>query len=398
MTSNDQLYNLTIHTSGPLGDFCHLIIFNGFNEIVKKDYGKISMDLPRGMYRLRLELNEESREEMIRLDQDVKLEQDPPLSHSSMPAHAFSSSYDYYTDEAVKWSLEPTTNKDKKGLWSAIFVFLRYPNADLAKELNPQGKSPGKGFSILDENRKVIYAFDSTNTKENPDSGWLAFHAPVKNGQYYIHYSGKQKREIPLYAFNGWQSQLFITIRDQPLFPSLKIATERVVTGFRPDNPVNYIMDASMQKMHNGIYFIPERIMTRLSEGNWENPMIALLTAYIYFNSGKRDKDEQFRSLLKNYDRIVLDDHDAPDLVALRMLAYKYFNEPLNGFTLSAPSMFLTGMKIVSELSAQHIKVYPENSFMETIMKKLYADMEWTSYDPPPVGMIHHPKPIKQDA
>lgn len=389
MPTNLIQYRLSINTSGYLGDFCHLIIFNGFNEIVKKGYGSLSIELPRGIYRIRLELNEEVKEEMVRLDQDVELNMETPKSHSSIVAEDFSSSHEYYTKEAIRWSKEPTTQNDKKGLWSALFIFMRYPNADICSQFKQ--KSLGNDFSILDEHRKKIFELKGPEIREDKESGWMAFHAPVQNGQYYIHYAGKKKREIPVYAFNGWQSQLFLTFREDPIFPSLKISTERITTGFRTDNPVNYIMDASLQKLHNGIYFIPEKIMDRLAQGSWDNPMMGLLTAYIYFNSGKRNKDELFRKLLDNYDRIILADQQAPDLVALKLLASKYFNEPLPSLKLSAPCMFMTGMKVVMELFQQHVDVLDENSFIELAIKKLYGDMEWTSYDPPPIGI----KPTK---
>lgn len=386
MQINQPQYRLTISTSGYLGDFCHLIVFNGFNEIMKKGYGSLQIELPRGIYRVRLELNEESMEDMVRLDQDIELHMETPKSHSSIVADDFSSSYEYYTKEAIRWSKEPTTHHDKKGLWSALFIFMRYPNADICSQYKQ--KSLGNNFSILDGQRNKLFELNESNIKEDKELGWLAFHAPVKNGQYYLHYAGKKKREIPLYVFNGWQSQLFLTFRDEPLFPTLKISTERITTGFRTDNPVNYIMDASLQKLHNGIYFIPEKIMDRLAQGSWDNPMMGLLTAYIYFNSGKRNKDELFRKLLDNYDRIILDDQHAPDLVALKMLASTYFNEPLQAYKLSAPCMFMTGMKVAIELSQQHLDVFDDNSFIELTIKKLYGDMEWTSYDPPPIGTI----------
>lgn len=388
MHPTDSIFRLIVNAKGILGDFCHIIIFNGFNELVKKGYGNINIILPKGIYRVRLELNEESKEEMVRLDQDVHLDMDPPKSHSSIVADDFSSSHDYYSCEAIKWSREATANAQEKGLWSAIFLFLRYPNKELAQQLNPDKSSLGRHFSLLDAQRKKIFTLTGSNIREDPHTGWLAFHVPLKNGQYYLHYSGKGKREIPIYAFNGWQSQLFLTMREEPLFPTLKISTDRITAGFRNDNLINYIMDASMQKMHNGIYFIPEKILEKLALGNWDNPMMGLLTAYVYFKSNKRDKDDLFRQLLNNYDRIILDDQQAPDLLALKLMAARYFNDSLPDYKLSAPCMFMTGMKLAWEFAEQNVDIVDDNSFLELIVKKIYADMEWTSYEPPALGVI----------
>ena len=149
--SDPVTYQLAVSINGPLAEFCHLIIFNGFDEIVFRQYGNALIALEKGLYRVRIELNEERKEEMVRLDKNTDLLIDPPPVYSSIVAGQYNSSHEYYSHEASHWSMHPTTSVQSGGNQGSIFIFFRYPSREVRAEIKTDSSSLGKDFYLLNE-------------------------------------------------------------------------------------------------------------------------------------------------------------------------------------------------------------------------------------------------------
>jgi hypothetical protein len=386
MPSN-KLFNLSIIANGSSWRFANILIYNGYNELVAKEYGRITKSLPMGLYRVSVEMNETITEKMIRLDKDVIETIEIPVTASSVLGSKFSTSHEYYSDNAVEWSKKPTAKKLTAKSVSSIFLFLRYTDIK-SKNSVTKKESLGQNFHILNKNREKVYTLDAKNVKQDKRYGWLTFHAAVPQGQYYLLYMGKIQREIPLYAFPQWQTQIFLTYNALPVFGSLKILIGNPKKGFDPNDEKIYQIDAILQKLYNGIYYLPDAVLTDLAYGKWENPMAGILGAYMYLNSDKTDKDNLFKMVMKNLETKILKDCDAPDLIALKILYALHLKKAYKGLPLTQPCMLLSGMKAAIKASSQNPAVIQSGEIAESTIVNLYSDIVWTSYKPMPVANL----------
>lgn len=371
---------LKIRAVGVMSDFAHLTVCNGFLEDIAKGYEYLELNLPQGLYSITLKLDGHIIKKNIRLDNDSEHTMQTPPVYSSLVAAQFESSYAYYTENAVRYSKEPTVNTGDQG--GGLFLFFRYSDFVCSQELNKERKSLGDGFSLLDSHRKVLYRLQGSNICENLYNGWMAFNVVLPAGTYYLHYNAI--REIPLQVFsNDWQTQVFLTFGKEPIFPSMSIIIAPMGQGFVADDESIYRIDGVRHKFHNGVYYIPEKVLQEFEQGQFTSPMKGLLAAYVYFSNAEVINDQLFRNIIPQLAEIL--GKDSPDIKALQVLASQYYKEPLPLVSISEPGMFLAGVRAVIKGSIKQPDIIPDDSAMENITNNIYGDMIWTSYVPAPL-------------
>jgi hypothetical protein len=371
---------LTIRAVGVMSDFAHLTVCNGFLEDIAKGYEYLELTLPQGLYSITMKLDGHIIKKNIRLDFDSEHTLKTPPVYSSLVAAKFESSYAYYIENAERYSKEATVSSGMKG--GSVFLFFRYSDFVCSQELNKERRSLGDGFSLLDSNREILYRLQGNNIKENLYNGWMAFNAVLPAGTYYLHYNSI--REIPLQVFSDdWQTQVFLTFGKDPIFPSMSIIIAPVEKGFVADDESNYRIDGVRHKFHNGVYYIPEKVLQEFEQGQFTSPMKGLLAAYVYFSSPEVINDQLFRNIITHLADIL--GKDTPDIKALQVLASQYYKEPLPQLSITEPGMFLAGARAVIKASIKQPDIIPDDSPMENITDNIYGDMIWTSYVPAPL-------------
>ncbi|TWV93273.1 hypothetical protein [Chitinophaga pinensis] len=70
MESNKFLFSFVIEDRN-MASFTSLKLFNGYNEIVKEGYGDMNVQVPKGIYTLRIEINEHVEDRKYRVDKDI---------------------------------------------------------------------------------------------------------------------------------------------------------------------------------------------------------------------------------------------------------------------------------------------------------------------------------------
>lgn len=403
MSSNIPPLKLTVAAVGVMAEFAHITVYNGHLEDIARGYERLDLLLPPGIYSITLKLDGHIRKEHIRLTEDTLHEIPTPPVYSSLVADHFESSHEYYTQNAQRYSHEPTvdTGHTRGG---AIFLFFRYTDIHKRKELNTERHSLGDGFSLLDAERRILYPLCGNHIREDTDTGWMAFHAVLPPGTYYLHYTGCKfatagnsdhdlpPREIPVQVFGNslaglpekyWQTQVFLTFGYGPIFPSMSVFIADRKDGFAANDEGNYRIDGLRHKFHNGVYFLPDKVLSEFELGQWTSPMKGLLAAYVYFSSPEKDKESLFRNVA--YDLSALLGDDCPDVKALQIMAAQYYKTPPPHLSLSVPCMFLAGMRAVIRASIKHPDIIADGSLLEDIADQLYNDMVWTSYVPAPL-------------
>jgi hypothetical protein len=385
--ASDVTCNVRITTNGPMQEFASVSLFDSYDRLVKKQYGALVVRIEKGLYRLTIELNENVIEKNLRITGDYNESFELPKTYSSFPLDNFKSTYEYYTAHAVEWSNNFTWTPGSSGGagtgssdMGSLFLFFRYPNKE--QRSKSTHTSLGKDFFLADKDRTIVTALDSTHIRENRTEGWMAFHAKLPRGQYFLHYDGDPKREMPIYVFKDWQTQVFLTFNRSPIFSTLRISIEGINEGFRNNKTDYYLLEGVMQKFMNGIYYIPEKDLINLAHGKWQNPMMGFLAAYIYLLSERNDREELFSQVVNNLEHAIFRDSAAPDIVVLKVLWKIHLKEVSDIPSVAFPPMLAAGVRSAIKLSSKHPSLIANDSLLEDISCSLYSDSLFTSYVP----------------
>jgi hypothetical protein len=373
-----------------LASFTHLKLFNGSNEVVDQGYGNMNTRIPRGLYKLRVEINEHMQDIDYRITADVSDSLDDIKISSVLPIEGFDNTHEYFSQPASEWSKKSTITGDEiLNNDSSFFLFLRYSDPSLEfKKI----KNPFKEYLLLNDKREVLFKINASNTKFSKDTAhlqgkgkeyfaWIAFHEKLPSGQYYFIYRGnKIKREMPIYIFHGWQTQLFMMIKNLPIFASARISIER--QGFSMRSRESLQLDALIQKMHNGIFYLPDDLKQAAANGKWQNPMLGILAMYMYLLTDEKKDDGLFNMILDNLQSGILGDEAAPDIIALRLLLATHFKKEIPTQPLETPCMVAVGINAFLKASYKNPGLIPKGGIVEKMLNNMQSDSIWTTYSP----------------
>ncbi|MBD8081311.1 hypothetical protein [Chryseobacterium caseinilyticum] len=375
------IYQFSFTAEGPLSEFVFLELFDGDGKLVAGNYSNISEQLARGLYQLNIYSNEKLETETIRLDKDYSGNYTNQGSYSSISGYFLASSHEYYTETSKYWSDHFTSDEKKYEEGSSVFIFFRYPDRDIRDQQKNVADSMGWRFSILDKERNLLFRLNENNIKEDKDFGWLAFHAPLASGIYYLVYNGPMKREIPLYVFEDWQTQFFLTFKRTPIFPTARILFRKPNSAFGTFEKDNMEVDKLLRNMQNAIYHVPEQLLNRMASDDWQNPMLAIVVCYVYLMSSDVESNNSIKKVLENLKRRISNASDCPDIKAIELLAAVRFEKKIPEMILDEPCMLKVGFKTFLEQAARNPDKIQITELSE-IITSLHGDMVWSSYKP----------------
>lgn len=376
-----ESYNFRFEITGLLNEYVYLQLFNGEGEIILKGYREIESTLPKGLYELHIQSNVKFETKTIRLNKDYWGTWKNHGLYSSITNNLLESSHEYYTNTSNHWSLHPTTNQEKNIKEnSSLFLFFRYPDKEILNSQKKVAKSMGWRFSLLDSNRNTLYQLGKDNIKENTQEGWMAFHVCVNPGIYFILYKGQTKKEIPIYVYQGWQTQFYIIFKKTPIFQTTRIQMVKENEPFLYNKDLE--LDIILQNMLNGIYYIPERLIVETAYEKWENPMLAIVVSYAYLLSSETKHDELFKLIITNLQNKILKNQNSPDIKAIQLLSSIHFKEEIPTLNLDEPCMLKVGMKIFLEQEIENPERISISTKCKEILTNLHGDTIWTSYSP----------------
>lgn len=240
----------------------------------------------------------------------------------------------------------------------------------------------GWRFSIVNSDRQIVYQLNENQIMEDKTEGWLAFHAKLPQGLYYLVYRGAKQREIPLHIFSTWQTQLFLTFKRTPIFETARIQILKHGDDHYASDEDNLQLDTLLRNIHNGNYFLPENIIRKAADEKWHNPMLAIAVCYAYLLSKQDAHDTLFKVIVENLQNRILPYYESPDLKVIRLLAAIHFKNEIPDITLSEPCMLNIGMKTVITENIRFPERVKITGLCEQILTDLKNDIVWTSYFP----------------
>lgn len=387
--------------------FVKVSVFDYRNRIIdpiKSSYDENSTyDLYPGLYTLRISLNGDITDEVFFLEENKsfvigdphdyvshnEILLTPPTQYSSaLLGSKYGSSHEYYTGPSYHYSTMDTAMEKSPDLIfnNSLFIFLRYPSVEFYKQdLIYDSQEQLQQFKLVTENGTLVCDFkDNTRTASDFDYGWIAFNKTLPDGIYYLIYSGKEPRQLPVYVFNNWHTQFFMTIGEEPQFGSIRTFLSPY-RGLQQDNDDNRYIDTMLDMLQNNDYSLKEDTIKIAAYGKFESPMLGLLCSYIYLKSENSKKDDLFSIISNNIQHVILkDNEDAPDLKALQILASEHFNDAaLNTNTpIPSPPMFRIGFEAILQESLTKENLIPLQSMNDYISESLFFDSPYTTFKP----------------
>lgn len=301
------------------------------NYLYEREY-----ELPSTEYIVRIENNGQIRDNRINLDKNLvvtvgeqyttltKLEL--PLLYSSAPMSGpiqYASSDWAYVDAAERISGNRLSLDDMRNNNSGIFFFFRYPSVSLYRNDFSQ-KQYWHRFQLLDDEGNVVLQFPK-HCEVSEREGYLGVCLALKSGNYYLQYKKRNHaRMVPIYVYENWYTQFFMTLADEPLFGSIRYFINRN-SNFDSADYRNSYVDICLDKLQNNDFTIDPNLLRNISYGKFESPMLGLVGAFLYFSSKESKDDNLFNLILHNLQtRILHNEGDSPDIMALKILAMEH--------------------------------------------------------------------------
>lgn len=413
MSTSDSTiqFQLRIRVADEYKYLVKVLLFDSDSRIIsptEKSRYEYSYQLKKGLYTVRIEMNAEISDKVIRLNSNKEylvtsdLSQspstniiEPPQQFSSAllsgeNVKTYGSSHEYYTYPAIDFSKRDTFfisgyNPDVSN--SSLFIFMRFPSTDKYNGLRSKWtKSFYQDFEIVNEEGERLIHFESRSGIEvNENDGWLAFNAKLPNGIYYMIYRGDEPRQIPIYVFKNWHTQFFMTLGNVPLFGSTRIFISKQ-REFNPKENTNKYIDILLDKLQNGDYSVDEELIEFAAYGKYDSPMLGLICSYVYFKSPDTNSDRLFNIITQNMQNVILKDNDeSPDIRALNILAANHFTKSNYKKTaVKGTPMLRIGFEAIQTASLKNRSLISKNSINDFISETLFYDSPFNTFKPIP--------------
>ena len=349
----------------------HVQVFNAQNLPMFDGYGDQTIDLPIGLYTVHVEFGSQWRDEVVRhAGATTRVDLYLPERPSAVPVWGTATSHEYYSYTSQKIS-QVTPGS------SGIFLFIRAESQTMYR-----GEWMWENLFLLDAGGKQVLAFGPGNGEENRDVGYYGTTVPLAPGMYILQYKIRDTpREMPLYVFDSWQTQVFIFYRDRPLVESATILMDHWGKGFDPDDRIADAVDMALGGLQSGTHSLPTQALNILLMGKFENPMLGLLGAHYLLRREKPDLD-LLNTVLHNLNYLI---PHSPDVVALAAMANAKFGLDLDFGPLENPPMIRAALEAIYGLSAsdmQYADLVPPGSLLELIASRRYIDSVYSSWKP----------------
>ena len=348
------------------------------------------VDLPRGLYSVRVEGPVGFDEQAVRVDRDVDLSHLGPRRCSPTPLADSVLSHEYYAGPSEHWSRELTV-AGQAPQSAALFIFIRAIDRDQAEDTATLAT-----LSLHDQVGNVLSTLGPTETASDVDAGWLAYSAPLSAGFYRIREAAGVSRELGVQLVAGWQTQVFL-LRTAGV---VRLADARILmapqgVGFKPSDAVTEQIDDALNLLRTPTARPPGELINSLIARKVDNPILGMLGAHLLLREMERLKRLQ---TLESADtpessaRVSLADKlnlvltglaarcgECADVRALR-LAMRPPGDSERAAPFDVPPMLLAGFTRVVDAAASFPDLVSDAPLVDDIAENLFADSVWTTW------------------
>lgn len=356
-----------------------ITVYDGWDEVVSHDYGSRDLSLPKGLYIVRTEFAGEMEEQVVRHAGPTEVEARVPERHSPIPLFGTVTSHEYYAYPCETLSRQDTSDPIGEGqsTTSRLFLFIRASRQEAYK-----GEDLGEGLCLANYGGEVLTDFGKDVTVRDTHSGFLAFSAPVVPGAYILRFAGDLPRDIPIYLYDGWETQVFVTYYGRPLFEGAAILMAPLGDGFDSEtDETAHAVDMALTGLQNDVEIVPRHVMSDLLNRKFVNPMLGILGAHLLLRRPEPDPGS-VEIVLTNLSHLI---PDSPDVKALEMMAARRFEGHIPPEPFYYPPMLRAGLEAVITASNECPELLPEGGPIDRISTRQYSDSPWSSWKPLPL-------------
>jgi hypothetical protein len=385
--SPSETFPFSVEVMAPAGypsEDALITVRDGHDEVRATGEGTVELDLPAGLYAIQVERAGVREEKIQRHDGPTTVQLGEPQRFSAVPSSDTATSHEYYEYPARKWS-EATTAPALSGPGDgagSLFLFLRAASSEAKRQPLREVH-----LQVADYSGSALAVLDEAATAGDDKAGWLAFHAQAPAGDHVLRYqsadgTGALDREMAVGVFAGWQTQVFMTLTENG--PSFASASVLLGHGFHPDDRVAQAVDSALAGLQNGTDLLLSEERQMLLYGKFENPMLGLVGAHTLFQAPDPDRDV-IDTVIGNLEGLL--GPEAPDVRALRLIAARRFEDPVDEQPFKRPPMLRAGLEAVLEASAESPDLVPSGGVVADISVQRLVDSPWSTWKPLARGM-----------
>lgn len=358
----------------------HITVRDGWDEFKGEGYGNLKLDLPRGLYVVRLERSGAAHEEVVRHIGPDELKREEPRRSSALPAFDTADAREYYASTAHDLSLKDTGNAASvfgaRGPSSdgRLFIFVRAASAGMHG-----GRDLAEALFLYDLAGNRLTDFTPDVVVRDDIHGWVGFSAPAPAGGYLLRHAGIEPREVVLTVFSGWETQLFVPFAERPQLARANLLLAHNGAGFHPDDRLAQAIDAGLAGLQGGVDLLPWPARQLLLDGKFDNPMLGLIGAHLLLLDERPDW-HLLGIVVDNLGHLL---PGAADVQALRLAIASRRGEKPPALPVMVPPMLRRGLYAVLEATAVQPEIVPEGSIIERIAPYLLAETPWSMWSLP---------------
>jgi len=366
---------------------------------VAKGFGHMEEDLPRGLYTVKFSAGDASIEEPVALYPNLAPTEpvapsEPLHVSAAMPLSKTSTSRDYHQSTATRISGSVAASI---GGGANLMVFVR--------DLDRRGRtSPAVGLALLNEEGARVYDLaDLAETSSDPkEDAWAGSNIELDPGFYILRLDREDTVDIemPVYAFEGWRTQLFATRKTQnrgqavrrPDLAQANILMNRVDELYESEASQFFNMEEALETdlrltelsrraLERGRSIASAEDMNAMLRGKWRDPMGGLLGAHVYALRSSPDLSllEEVIDNLSN----ILHDSTSPDLLALRCKLAMLSGNALPDGSVQYPPLLRQSWSFLTEASSHREELIPPDSLAANVAGRLWGNSAWMLWQAP---------------
>lgn len=377
-----------------------IFVVDGKFRRVAKGIGSLNIDLPPGLYDIKFKAGSTVNEVQTVLErgqQEVNVSGPPMYFSSPMPLPYTSTMYEYHQRAAINLSRQA---QETLGEGSQIFVFTRelegHGPYDTMAGLTLHALSGEELFDFSGKGFMKGYPESQIGQEKNP---WAGYTIGVEPGLYRlrVHVSHGDSIEGMVVASKGWQTQVFLTMRDYipeaqpqryPDLTDMSVFMARPGQGFDPGNRELRLTELARQGLANRRNVVSKEDLGEMLWAKYGNPMLGIYGAHLLLLSPEPDLS-LLKVVTENLHGLV---GDHPDVQALAIyLAEKGIATNFAAYTTyTAPPMLRSSWDIILKATSAKPGLVPLDSLASQIWNRLWGYSPWLIWQTPIAAEVAH--------
>jgi hypothetical protein len=359
--SSSEVYHVQINFNQSVQDL-HLVLINGnLEKIVDVIDDRLELQLPKGVYLLKMEFMDYYQEQYLSIEKDelLFLDLNYPIT---TPVMAFKTTHEYFSGPAEQYSTvcshQPEQNKRPDFL---LFV-ARY---DRDMQFGGTPSDWVGNFRFYDISHTVDIQLDKTNSMIEEWAGCFCFSSSFAPGLYFLEYKeGENKRIFPVYIYEHYQTQYFIRYNQGPDFANARVFFTRNF-HFKREFPEYFVLEKVLLAYANYKHY------DKLTEEDFK---VIVVHPYLVALVNILNK-----ALKNGVKMIEAEELELPDKLYLMGDGHVNLSHqpPLMGFVLNS---YLKNSSPATSDEAFAASIIEPASILDRVIDSVYKDIFWTSF------------------